>query len=253
MIPARNQAESSAWQRVEISDIYKSVPRLAASESVVVRIEQLIVGQQLKPGDLLPPERELAVRLSVSRNVLREALRSLSQKGLISVEPGRGTFVLEPSSDTVRESLALLLQLGQVRLSELCDVRALIEPEMAARASERASPEDHVRLARWMANLEDSAEDAAAHVEADIGFHRAIAHAAAHPVFMAIADAVSVPVVRSMLIGTKVPRAIDESDEHHRQIFAAIASRDPDASRAAMRTHNEYVRVYILECEEAGV
>jgi GntR family transcriptional repressor for pyruvate dehydrogenase complex len=232
--------------------MYARVPRLAARESVVSWIEQLIVTQQLTPGDALPPERELARRLSVSRNVLREALRVLSQKGLIRVEQGRGVFVAQPSSETVRDSILLLLRLGGAKLSELCDVRALIEPAMAALAAERASPEDHAALAGWMAALEDSVGVASDHVAADIGFHRAISAAARHPMLEAVADAVSLPVMESMLQGTTVPRAIADSDDHHRRILDAIVARDPVASRDLMSQHIEFIRAYILEIEQCG-
>lgn len=232
-------------------ELYASVPRLAASESVAMRIERLIVDQQLKPGDALPPERELASRLAVSRNILREALRSLSARGLLEVSPGRGTFIAEPSVATVQASLSLLLKLKQVRLSELCDVRELIEPEMAARAAEHATPDDYLALAHWIARLDEARSDPEAHVDADLGFHLCIATTAAHPVLKAIGDAVSVPVLRGMLAGTAVPRAIETSDDQHREIFAAITSRDPEASRQAMREHLVYIRSYVQQLEPA--
>ena len=108
-------------------DLYRSVDRIGAREAVVRRIQDLIVANKLAPGDPLPPERELAARLSVSRNVLREGLRTLSQKGLVRVVAGRGAFVEAPTGRVVSESLALLLQLRQVSLIELCDARLLIE------------------------------------------------------------------------------------------------------------------------------
>jgi len=235
----------------ESGELYASVPRLAAGDSVALRIERLIVDQRLKSGDLLPPERELAARLAVSRNILREALRSLSARGLLQVVPGRGTFVAEPTAGTVQASLSLLLKRKQVRLSELCDVRDLIEPEMAARAAEHATPDDYIELARWISLLDNTRSDPEAHVDADLGFHQCIATAAAHPVLEAIGEAVSPPVLRSMLVGTTVPSAIENSDNQHRRIFAAITSRDPEASRKAMLEHLGYIRSYVRQLEAA--
>lgn len=232
--------------------MYGAVDRLRATDAVAQRIEALIVEQRLAPGDALPPERSLASRLEVSRNILREALRTLGEKGLVNVVSGKGTFVREPSTEAVEASLSLLLQLRHVSLVELCDARAAIEPEMAALAAERRTDADIERINARMLELEQSGSPAE-HVAADLEFHRAIAETSRHSVYASIADAVRALVTRSMLVGTNVPRAIDVSDTQHQAIAEAITAGDPDQARNAMRVHIAYVRDYVSDLEQVTV
>lgn len=231
--------------------MYGTIEPVRSTDAVAQRIEQLILDQRLSPGAALPAERELAAQFSVSRNVLREALRSLSQKGLIRVVHGRGAFVQEANTEAVEESLAMLLQRRHVSLADLCDARLLLEPEMAALAAERGTAAERDRLRALMDALDDARDDAESHVEADLALHRCIAEMARHSVYEAITEAVRAPVTRSMLLGTSVPRAIDASDDHHRAIVDAIAAGDAGAARAAMREHISYIREYVEERDAA--
>lgn len=238
-------------------ELFESVSRVRIVDSVVMRIQDLILANQLRPGDALPSERALASRLSISRNVLREALGVLGQKGLVTARHGRGTVVAEPSTDQTRDSLQLLLQLRHVSLSELCDARLLIEPELAALAAEHATTSDTSRLTMWMERLRSTSDDARAHVDADLGFHGEIAAMAQHSVFGVIVDAVRQPVTHSMMFGTSVPRAIDHSDEHHEAVCKAILRGDSTAARHEMRAHilyvTEYVRTHEVKVVPYGV
>lgn len=226
--------------------LYGTIEPVRSTDAVAQRIEHLILDQRLEPGDALPAERDLAAQFSVSRNVLREALRALSQKGLIRVVHGRGAFVQEPTTEAVEESLATLLQRRHVSLVDLCDARLLLEPEMAALAAERGSAEEREQLRAAMTALEQATE-AEPHVEADLALHRKIAEMARHSVYEAITEAVRAPVMRSMLLGTSVPRAIGASDDHHRVIVEAIADGDVDGARTAMAEHIAYIRSYVEE------
>lgn len=225
---------------------------MRTTDAVVLRIEQLIKEQYLVPGNRLPPERALATELSVSRNMLREAMKVLTQKGLLRVVPGHGAYITVPSSQIVTDSLALLLQLRHVSLTELCDARLLIEPELAALAAEHATAEDIAAIQRCIDRLFDSRFDAQAHVDADLAFHESIARAARHSVYQSVVEAIRSLVTRSMQLGTSIPRAIDASDGHHRAIFHAIALHDIEAARAAMWGHMAYIQNYIRRLEKAS-
>ncbi|HYO46472.1 MAG TPA: FadR/GntR family transcriptional regulator [Gemmatimonadota bacterium] len=226
--------------------LYGPLGRWKTTDSIVEQLEGLILDRKLAPGDFLPPERELAAALSVSRNVLREALSVLGQKGLVRVAAGRGTMVLRPSTDNVEGALSMLIEHHRISLVDLCDARLFIEPELAARAASHAEEAAIRRLDELMRVLETTREDAPAHVEADRAFHAEVARSGGNRVLAAMVQSVRQPVTRSMLLGTSVPRAIDTSDQDHRDVLEAIRRRDPDAARSAMARHISYVREYVV-------
>jgi len=231
-----------------VGSSFKSLERRSTSSAVVEAIQAMIVDQHLMPGDALPSERELATMLSVSRNVLREALGILGQRGLVETRHGTGTYVSLPSSRQARDALVLLLNMGKVSLVELCDARLLIEPELASLAARRDDEAGReVLQAAW--NALQTAEDGERHVAADLAFHGAIAGLANHAVLRALVDAVKEPVMRGMVLGTKVPRAIEDSNRQHDAILKAILDRDSEAARAEMHRHILFVRSYLAEHE----
>ena len=227
-------------------DLFGSVSGLRISDVVAAQIQEVIIERRLHPGDALPAERELASLMSVSRNALREGIGKLCQKGLLETHQGKGTFVAVPSFDRMKESLGLLLALSHVDLVELCDVRLLIEPVQAAFAAQNAATSDVSRLQSALTRLQNSHDDANRHVLADLEFHAAIGELAGHQVYASIVAVVREPVTRGMVLGTKMPRAVDFSDDQHGLIAQAIlGGRSLDAERA-MRDHLAYVREYLL-------
>lgn len=228
---------------------YRPIARTKTTEQVVARIEQLIVEHQLGENETLPSERELAAMLGVSRNILREALSVLGQKGLVETVPGRRTRVGRPGLRQLQSTVDLMVRVGDVSLSELSEVRSIVEPEIAARAAERASPEQVEDLTAIVSRLEALQDDPAGHVETDLAFHRAVARIAGNALLIVLLEAVGEPLMRSMALGTSIPQAIDEGDIYHRAVCEAIARHDPAAAAAAMRRHMDYVRSYIDEAE----
>lgn len=229
------------------TDLFRSVPRKKATEHIIEEIQALIIASKLSPGDKLPSERELAEKFSVSRNVLREALSVLGQRGLVTVLAGKGTVVSQPSIDSAQDMLSLLLQLRHVSLTELCDARLIIEPELASLAASLPETADMGRLQEMGKLLLEHSDDPETHVQADMNFHEEIANLAGHGVLSVIVGAVREPVTRSMTFGTKIPRAIGSSDEQHFKIMDAILRRDPHAARLAMADHIRYVSEYIRD------
>jgi DNA-binding FadR family transcriptional regulator len=228
---------------------YRPIARTKTTEQVVDRIEQLIVEHRLSENDALPSERELAAMLGVSRNILREGLSVLGQKGLIETVPGRRTRVVRPGARQFRSTVDLMVRVGDVSLTDLSEVRSIFEPEIAARAAERASPEQIGQLRAIMAALEALQGDPAGHVEADRSFHRLIATIAGNSLLVALMEAVGEPLMRSMALGTSIPHAVAEADVYHLEICNAIAGRDAEGAAAAMHRHMDHVRRYITAAE----
>src|SRR3974377_1047350 len=111
--------------------MYKAIQTERLYEQIVQQIEQRFLSGDLKVGDRLPPERELADQFVVSRTAGREAVNALRQKGLVEVLPGRGTFITNSASEVVRHSLGLLMKIaGSDGSLDLVEVREIIEPEI---------------------------------------------------------------------------------------------------------------------------
>src|SRR6202007_184893 len=122
--------------------MYKIVRSSRLYEQIVQQVEESIHKGALKPGDQLPPERELAEQFGVSRTAVREAVRTLREKGLVEAYPGRGTFITSATSNTIRSPLAPMIRTGQAEGTlHLVEVREILEPEIAALAATRADEE----------------------------------------------------------------------------------------------------------------
>src|ERR1035437_1829315 len=101
-----------------MAPLYQTIATSRLYEQIVEQIEKSIVGGEIKPGEQLPPERELAQRFGVSRTAVREAVKALSEKGLVEALPGRGTFVTNSRSQTIRQSLDRMIRISQLRSEE---------------------------------------------------------------------------------------------------------------------------------------
>lgn len=223
-----------------------------ASDAVVEQLQALILSGQLAPGQLLPSERDLAASAAVSRSMVREALKILGQRGLVETRQGSGSRVASPNSDSLSSAVEIVLRRGGLSFDEICDARALIEPEMAARAALRRSPSDVEELQRIVDRLDDLRSAPEDHIVADLKFHHMVARTSGHGLFFAISDAINGPVADAMRVGTKVRDAIEQSDEQHREIAHSIVSADADRARAAMSDHIAFVRSYLTVGEVRG-
>jgi len=233
----------------DLAAAYRPIARTTTTDQVVDRIERLIVERQLGENETLPSERELAAMLGVSRNILREGLSILGQKGLVETVPGRRTRVGRPGLRQLRSTVDLMVRVGDVSLAELNEVRLIVEPEIAFRAAANATAEGVRELGATLETLEARRLEPAGHVEADVAFHRQVAQLAGNALLVMLLDAVSEPLMRSMALGTGIPRAIEEGDRYHRAVYEAIKRRDPPGAMAAMQEHMDYVRSYVTGFE----
>src|ERR1022692_5300419 len=118
--------------------IYRIVKTSRLYEQIVQQVEDSILKGQLKPGDQLPAERDLAQRFGVSRTAVREAVKTLREKGLVEAYSGRGTFVTNGTSHAIRQSLDLMIRINQQEgLANLAELRLVLEPEIAGLAAAR--------------------------------------------------------------------------------------------------------------------
>lgn len=199
----------------------------------------------LRVGDRLPSERELSELFGVSRTAVRDAVNALREKGLVEVRPGKGTFiadVADRSSDVVRDSLGLMVgaRLDQ-GLADLIQVRAILEPEIAALAAACASQEDLETLQSALDIMESGLDDADVFIEADLDFHLALAKATRNPLIPILIDPIIDLLRDQRRRMSMVAGGSERGQFHHRHIFAAVLRRDPIAARKAMTAHMKQV------------
>ena len=217
---------------------------LQVSDGLSRRLEQLIRDGVIVHEERLPPERELARHLGVSRTSLREALHELELKGLIDRRPGRGTVVLDPNVSQVGESLLGHLQGAERDLRHVMDLRAVLEPPIAARAAQRATPGD-VRKLRELVDAMRRERSRARSAQLDVEFHDAIAESTHNPHLVRLLRFASEWIDESRRAVAFDRRRRDRSISAHEEIVAGIESRDPDRAMVAMRRHIDAVNELI--------
>ena len=224
--------------------MYSQLHSARLYEQVVDQIEANIHQGNLKAGDKLPPERELGEQFGVSRTVVREAIKALRQKGLVEIRPGKGTFVTDGTSEVMRESIGHMVKVDRDRgLSNLMQVREMLEPEIAASAAELATPDDLDEMRLAIEAMDASLADAEAYIEADQQFHHALAKATRNHLLLSLID----PIVDLLLeqrlkIFHAGTGGADRGQYHHRRIFEAVSKGDAEAARREMVAHLEQVR-----------
>ena len=226
-----------------VAGLYKAVRSARLYEQIVHQIEESIMAGTLKPGDQLPAERELAQKFGVSRTAVREAVKALREKGLVEAYSGRGTFITNSTLQAVRQSLDRMVRIGRSDgSSHLAEVRAILEPEIAALAACRIGDDHLVRMRKAIETMEGSRHDAHAFIEADLDFHVALAEAARNPLILSLLDSIVGLLREQRLRIFEVEGGPERGQLHHRRILAAIERRDAQAARQAMREHQDQVR-----------
>jgi GntR family transcriptional repressor for pyruvate dehydrogenase complex len=218
--------------------LYKAVQTSRLYEHIVRQIEDSITRGVLKAGDQLPAERELAQQFGVSRTAVREAVRVLSEKGLVEAYSGRGTFVTNGTTQAIRQSLDLMIKIGQREGSaHLSELREILEPGIAALAAVRAEESDISALKEAVDVMDRSRHDADAFIEGDLDFHLALAEAAGNPLILSLIDSI-VGLLREQRMRTYyVSGGAERGQFHHKRILEAVEHHDPEKARETMQSH----------------
>jgi GntR family transcriptional repressor for pyruvate dehydrogenase complex len=212
-------------------------------EQVVERIRQQILAGDLTSGDQLPNERSLGERYGVSRTVIREAMKTLIQNGLVEVRRGQGTFVVDGTANALKQSLRLMMGFASEKsLGEMVEVRELLEPEIAARAATRRTEADLEVLRAAVNDMDAALDDAKTFIEADNRFHVALAVATQNHFVPRLLDSVVdlLQELRGHIF--QVGGGPTRGQRHHRTLLAAVEAGDPQAARTAMLAHLAQVR-----------
>lgn len=189
------------------------------------------------PGDRLPPERELATQLRISRPSLRAGLSSLISMGVLKSRQGAGTFLVDGPPALDSEPLRLLAELHGFSYEHMFETRSILEVGAAGLAAERATGEQLAAMSEEIAEMYAALDDPQQFLVHDMAFHRAVASASGNQTLATLVEMVS-----TILYGRRretIERAHDfkEALDLHRQIYRAIRSRKPEEARETMREH----------------
>ena len=213
-------------------------------EQVAAALRGQIVRGEFSLGQKLPTERVIAASYGVSRNVVREAVRSLSRDGLVEVRQGSGTYVADGTSRALGNSLELAIALSDDadKFFRLIEVRQIVEPSVAALAAERATPDDIALLRKEVANMDGTGNDVEAFIEADQRFHLAIARSTGNDLVPLMLH----PIVDLLNVQRKrlffIEHSASAAQDFHRKILTKIERHDSGGAYAAMRAHLEQVK-----------
>jgi GntR family transcriptional regulator, transcriptional repressor for pyruvate dehydrogenase complex len=211
---------------------------MALTDQAITKIKELIVEGEFAPGARLPREKELAARLGLSRNSLREAVRALTLIGVLEPRQGDGTYVtsLEPDLLLAGTSFVSDLLTGPT-LRELYQVRRILEPAATAMATPRLTDDDLAALERCLERM-DAAETTQAFIDADVDFHRIIVNACGNATLASLIQNLSGGTIRARVWrAIREQGAVESTRRLHHDIFRALEQRDPELAAAADLVH----------------
>nr|WP_042192065.1 FadR/GntR family transcriptional regulator [Kibdelosporangium sp. MJ126-NF4]CEL20463.1 Transcriptional regulator, GntR family [Kibdelosporangium sp. MJ126-NF4]CTQ97688.1 Transcriptional regulator, GntR family [Kibdelosporangium sp. MJ126-NF4] len=212
---------------------------MAVTDDAILRVREMIMSGELKPGDRLPREADLADRLGLSRNSLREAVRALSLVRVLDVRQGDGTYVSSLRAGELLGALSFVLDLHRSEESvlEMLEVRRILEPAATATAALSVSEEDIEEL-RKLCDATEQAGSVEELVEHDLQFHRRIVTAAGNSYLAQLMDTLAGPTVRVRIWrGISQGGAVDRTVAEHRAIVAALEARQPELARSWATVH----------------
>ncbi len=214
--------------------------RSSLSATVESQIEEAIRARQLSPGEKLPSEMALCEQFGVSRTVVREALRTLSAKGYISITKGKGMFIKGFTGEAVTTPLHNYLKMHFERgyVLDIVHARQIIEPSMAALAATNHTDTDLARLQKDLADLRVCTGDFAELARLDMTFHLNIARASQNGLMPLLIEPIHrlMPEIKSTVYAT-VTDAKESAVTWHEKIYVAIAAGKPESARKAMTEH----------------
>jgi DNA-binding FadR family transcriptional regulator len=219
-----------------------SLQREKLGDQVLKVVAGRIVNGELDAGDRAPSEQELCKQFGVSKTVSREVLQRLAMMGLVKVQHGRRPIVGQVTNwhhlDPILADVAVAPDVVRSLLLELHDVRILLEPEVAARAATRATPDEAERLVSLVALMVSQESEPEQYLETDIAFHDELAALCGNSLLRQFLESVQEVSRASRRVTNVVTKdALVEASSAHRRIAEAVVAGEPDAARDAMRAH----------------
>jgi GntR family transcriptional repressor for pyruvate dehydrogenase complex len=226
---------------------FEAVRRTKVYEQAAQQLQRMICDGLIKPGENLPPERELAEMLQVSRGSLRDAIRTLELMGLVEPRQGEGTVVCDPSAESLINPLATVLLRQRELIGDLLEFRRMIEPTLAGRAAQNASGEEVAYMQEILRRQKEKVDQGELAIEEDSEFHYAIAQAARNSVVLKVLDAFMDLLRETRERSLQLEGRLQKSFVGHRRILEAIRKQDVRAAEKAMLQHIDEVEGIVFD------
>jgi GntR family transcriptional repressor for pyruvate dehydrogenase complex len=213
------------------------IDRAGITELVVERIKDLLARGELKAGSRLPPERDLADMLNISRPSLRTALKALSVMGIIHAKPGAGTYIADSLPEIFTEPMQFMTLINNTSIEELFEARRIIEAGLAELAAERATADDVQALINELEGMRATIDDPENFLKHDVRFHQVMAHIANNKLMSCVMDTIAQLLfhIRRQTIANASD--LDEAIEWHQKIIEAIRKHDPKRAKDMLSGH----------------
>jgi GntR family transcriptional regulator, transcriptional repressor for pyruvate dehydrogenase complex len=209
---------------------------------VVNHIRAMIEDGTLKPGEQIPPEREFAQQLKISRASLRTGIGYMAAMGIMKVRHGVGTFIAEGPPEIGKSSLGLLGALHGFKPWQMFEARLLLESKMAALAAERGKEEHFTLLAEEVAEMYATVDDPEEYLIHDVRFHRTIAAASGNPILASLMETITSALYDGRRKTAALSRSLKDSADVHREIYRAIRTRNPAEAHRLMERHIKHAK-----------
>lgn len=200
----------------------------------------------LKPGDRLPPERQLAIMFGVSRNSVREAIKSLEQHGVLISKPGAGTYIAENSQANLAMAMGDAFARERHRLDDIFELRLLLEPQIAHLAAQRITKKELQKMQSLISAYTKNMRDGLPVYFYDQAFHDAIAAATGNQSITLLMDQMHELLRESRDEALQSSVRSAKSLEDHQKILEALSMRDPERAREAMTDHLKHTREIVF-------
>lgn len=226
------------------------------ADIVAQRIESMIVDGVLKPGQVIPSERRLSMKLDVSRSAVREGLNVLRARGIVDTTHGRGSFVAAFAKPSTSSPMMHLLGSQPRTLYDIFEVREMLEAESARLAALRGTQADFARITRRyeeMRALKDSGVDASTYAQHDYAFHQAICEASHNPVLVHTLCSITDLLLNSVFasVNNLYHRAVERRliDQQHARLYQAVINKQSEQARKIASAHIESTIACLKEIE----
>lgn len=225
----------------------KTAGRSTLVDDTADQIRQMILSGEVKPGELLPPRKELAEQFGVGISTVHEAIQSLSTVGLVESRPGKGTWVREDALESIIHPSIITNRFGEIDAETIYETRKFLEAALAELAAQKATPQDVERIWTALGQAHQVIADNDDFVGADWDFHLAIAEAAHNDLLQAFYHLARELLLDFIQDAISLPNVKEEATEYHVAQAKAIEQHDAEKARQAALDHMLYVKERLMQ------